>query len=134
MRPLASAIVPSGSALGRENNMACRNLDQIRARNALAAVIGAGAEGGENVAKKVPVMIRDNGFIGAMAFAREKGKGYKDVFQAVIRHLGDVGRLHGMKDDFDGFLRDLCEKDSAVLRSVTEEAMAFLNYLRRFQE
>ena len=114
--------------------MAYQNLDQIRARNALAAKIGAGTEGGENVAEKIPVMIRDNGFIGAMAFAKEKGKGYADVFKAVISHLKDVNRLHGMSPEFDAFLCDLCEKDSAVLRSVTAEAMAFLNYLRRFQE
>jgi len=112
-----------------------KNLDQIRAKNALAAVahIGEGAEGGEAVAKKVPVMIRENGFIAAMAFAKEKGKGYADVFKAIIVHLKDIDQLHGISDDFDGFLAGLCQKDSVVLRAVTSEAMAYLNYLRRFK-
>ena len=115
-----------------------KNLDQIRAKNALAARIGKGSGGGESVAKKVPVMIRENGFIAAMAFAKEKSKegketGYKDVFDAIIVHLKDIEQLHGLSDDFDKFLAGLCEKDSVVLRAITAEAMAYLNYLRRFQ-
>jgi len=110
-----------------------KNLDQIRAKNALAARIGTGAEGSESVAKKVPVMIRENGFIAAMSFAKEKGKGYADVFNAIIDHLKDINQMHGIPDNFDGFLDGLCKKDSVVLRAVTAEAMAYLNYLRRFQ-
>jgi len=126
-----------------------KNLDQIRAKNALSARIGEGAEGGESVAQKIPVMIRENGFIAAMAFAKEylddakksrafdpnkyKGKGYVDVFNAIIVHLKDIDKLHGIPADFDDFLTGLCEKDSVVLRAVTAEAMAYLNYLRRFQ-
>jgi CRISPR type III-B/RAMP module-associated protein Cmr5 len=132
-----------------------KNLEQIRAKNALAAHIGEGADGGESVAKKIPVMIRENGFIAAMAFAKEylddakkkaeknkkqfnpndkyTGKGYVDVFNAIIAHLKDVNQLHGIPADFDGFLDGLCKEDSTVLRAVTAEAMAYLNYLRRFQ-
>ncbi len=113
--------------------MTCQNLDQIRALNAIKVKIGGGTDGGANIAKKVPAMIRENGFIAAMAFAKETGAGYKDVFNAIILHLHDIKQNHGLPDNFDGFLAGLCSKDSAVLRAVTAEAMAYLNYLRRFQ-
>jgi CRISPR type III-B/RAMP module-associated protein Cmr5 len=110
-----------------------QNLEQLRAKHALEAQIGTGEDGGDAVAKKVPAMIRENGFLGAMTFAKEKGKGYVDVFNAIITHLKGISQLHGLPADFDGFLRGLCEKDAATLRAVTTEAIAYLNYLRRFQ-
>lgn len=120
--------------------MNIQNLDQIRAHNALNANIGGGAEGGESVAKKIPPMIRENGFIAAMTFAKEKynpakrdQNGYWDVFNAIIKHLHSIKQNHGLPADFDGFFAGLCEKDSATLRAVTAEAMAYLNYLRRFK-
>jgi CRISPR type III-B/RAMP module-associated protein Cmr5 len=117
-----------------------QNLEQLRAKHALGAKIGTGADGGDAVTKKVPAMIRENGFLGAMAFAKEKydpkkpeKNGYTDVFNAIIAHLRDSDQLHGLPADFDGFLAGLCAKDAATLRAITAEAMAFLNYLRRFQ-
>lgn len=109
-----------------------KNLEQIRAKNALSANIGGGAGDGDAVAKKVPTMIRENGFLGAMAFAKEKGVGYADVFNAIITHLAEVNRLPGTRRDFDGFFADLCAADAHKLRAITAEAMAYLNYLRRF--
>ncbi|MDR1816587.1 MAG: type III-B CRISPR module-associated protein Cmr5 [Puniceicoccales bacterium] len=110
-----------------------KNLEQHRAKNALKASVGTGAEGGDSVSKKVPAMIRENGFLGAMAFAKEKGAGYADVFNAIIAHLADIGQLHGLPANFDGFLAGLCDADAATLRAVTAESLAYLNYLRRFQ-
>ena len=113
-----------------------KNYEQIRAKNALEAATGRsfkGANDGE-VVKKIPTMIRENGFLGALAFAKETDDktGHADVFRAIIEHLKSVGRLPGGKSDLDGFLADLCSADAAVLRAVTSEAMAYLNYLRRF--
>ena len=104
-----------------------KNLDQIRAKNALNANIGTGKEGGESVAKKVPAMIVENGFLGAFAFATENGKGYLDVFNAIITHLIEVGLVPPTKRAYGHF----CEIDAHTLRAVTAEAMAYLNYLRR---
>ncbi|MCL1919752.1 MAG: type III-B CRISPR module-associated protein Cmr5 [Kiritimatiellaeota bacterium] len=104
-----------------------KNLEQIRAKNALAAKIGTGKEGGESVAKKVPTMIIENGFLGAYAFAIENGKGYLDVFNAVITHLTEIGLVPPGK----GTVGHFCEMDANALRAVTAEAMAYLNYLRR---
>lgn len=121
-----------------------KNLDQIRAKNALDAANGntfKGANDGE-VVKKVPAMIRESGLLGALAFACEgkeekngvklKNEGHNGVFRAIIKHLGDLGRLPGKTTDPEGFLANLCEADAASLRSVTAEAMAYLAFLRRF--
>ncbi len=112
-----------------------RNLEQIRAKNALAASgkIGTGKEGGRAVAKKVPTMIVANGFIGALAFAIEDNGGYLTVFQAVIDHLHKANLNCGIAaTDPQMFLDELCGKSADVLRAITDESMAYLNYLRRF--
>lgn len=112
-----------------------RNLEQIRAKNAYAArgTIGTGKEGGRAVAKKVPAMIIANGFIGALAFAIEDNGGYLTVFNAIIKYLHDAHLDCGITATAPAeFLEKLCEHDADTLRAVTNEAMAYLNYLRRF--
>lgn len=112
-----------------------RNLEQIRAKNAYAAreTIGTGKEGGRAVAKKVPAMIIANGFIGALAFAIEDNGGYLTVFNAIIKHLHDSNLDCGIAATEPApFLEALCKCDADTLRAITNEAMAYLNYLRRF--
>ena len=112
-----------------------RNLEQIRAQNAFAAkdTIGTGAGGGRAVAKKVPAQIITNGFLGALAFAIEDNGGYLTVFNAIIKHLHDAKLDCGITaTDPSAFLDALSQKDAATLRAITAEAMAYLNYLRRF--
>ena len=112
-----------------------KNLEQLRAKDAVdaAPTIGSGAEGGDAVEKKVPAQIIANGFIGALAFAIEKGEGYADVFRAVVAHLQNANAMQGINHkDLKGFLDELCGKSSAELRAITEESMAYLGYLRRF--
>lgn len=109
------------------------NLDLIRAKNALdARNIGSGVNDGE-VVKKVPSYIINNGILAAAAFAKETGTGYEDVFKAVVAHLKSIKRIPGnTPDSSDGLIRYLVSQDSAKLRDVTAETMAYLNYLRRF--
>ena len=113
-----------------------RNLEQIRAKNAYdwRDKIGTGNEGGRAVAKKVPAQIIQNGFLGALAFAiANKGSGYENAFKAILDHLCKAKMNHGLPcDDLQNFLDALCGKDADVLRAVTAEALAYLNYLRRF--
>ena len=112
-----------------------RNLEQIRAQNAFASrdTIGKGAGGGRAVAKKVPAQIITNGFLGALAFAIEDNGGYLTVFNAIIKHLHDAKLDCGITaTDPSAFLDALSQKDAATLRAITAEAMAYLNYLRRF--
>ena len=114
-----------------------KNLDQIRAGNAIrhrdAAV--SGKEGGE-VVKKVPTMIVGNGLLAAAAFAEEQkaDSGYRKVFEdCILPHLKtrQVG-LNVPAQDLRSFIEYLSASDSATLRAVTAETIAFLNYLRRF--
>lgn len=114
-----------------------KNFEQIRAKNALEwkDKIGGGKDGSDSVAKKVPVMILDNGIIAAAAFALEKGVGYENVFNAVINHLADrkivpLSSSMSLKD----FISHLVNCSSNELRLITAETMAYLNYLRRFAE
>lgn len=115
-----------------------RNLEQIRAKNAYdwRDRIGTGKEGGRAVAKKVPAQIIQNGLLGALAFAIEnKGSGYEHAFKAILEHLKIARLNHGIPcDDLQGFLDALCAEKADVLRSITAEALAYLNYLRRFAE
>lgn len=115
-----------------------KNLEQIRAKNAWEAASNPenfkGKNEGETV-KKVPTMIRDNGLLGALAFAMESSDGYKETFTAIIKHLQDenVQRYPGQnRCNLEEFFKYLIEHDSATLRDITSETMAYLNYLRRF--
>lgn len=124
----ASIATPSG-------DVNLRNLEQIRAKDAIEAApnIKAGNDGGKAVAKKVPAMIMANGFIGALAFALDDNAGLLSVFEAVLKHLQAVNMNFGLPTgDPTRFLDGLCAKDAATLRAVTDEAMAYLSYLRRF--
>ncbi|NLE66467.1 MAG: hypothetical protein GX608_03505 [Lentisphaerae bacterium] len=115
------------------------NLEQIRAINAFEAATQnqfRGAHDGE-VVKKIPAQIRQNGLLGALAFAKEndeKKTGHADVFRALIRHLASLKRLPGNIKDLDALIRHLGGCDEGELRTVTAEAMAYLNYLRRFAQ
>ena len=110
------------------------NLDQIRAKNAWNACNGttfSNADGGE-VIKKLSPMIRENGMLGALAFALAKVGGYADAFNAICLHLNMLGKVRAssVKD----LQTELFECDSLKLRDVTAETVLYLNYLRRFEE
>jgi len=114
-----------------------QNLEQIRARNALAAARAPyrGDNEGE-VVKKIPALIRENGFLAAAAFALQKRGDYERVFSAIISHLADkdVAKLAqpGSLEDLIRWLTTSEKATATRLRDVTAEAMAYLAYLRRF--
>lgn len=117
-----------------------KNFEQIRAANAFAAATKkekynfAGVNDGATVAKRVPTQIRENGFLGAMAFAIETKKGYETVFEAILAHLPTVKCDFGLpcNSGIQIFFNALAQEDADVLRAVTAESLAYLNYLRRF--
>lgn len=110
-----------------------RNLEQIRAKNALEAASsikpGPGEGDPQAVAKKVPTMIRENGILATAAFAKEGKVGIQSVLEAVKTHLK---RLGIMPVNESGLLEWLTSRNSSKLRAVTAETMAYLSYLRRF--
>jgi len=113
-----------------------KNLEQIRAANALKAAEQkiAGLNGGE-VIKKIPPLIMNHGLLAVGACAFDEKTGYKGVINAIAIHLShpDIDLVPGDCDNTDKLMRYLSEKaDSAKLRLCTAEAMAWLEYARRF--
>lgn len=115
-----------------------RSYDQIRALHALEAARAEtirGRDDGKGVAKKVPALIIECGLLGALAFALEKGVGYKAVFEAVRTHLAsaDIADPTAMgTKDADEWFEKLAKAPASALRLATGETMAYLTYLRRF--
>lgn len=116
------------------------NLEQIRARNAMAYAQDpnsekGGQEGGE-VIKKIPPMIMNHGLLATAAYSLDpKQKGWAAAFDAITKHLVDekIALIPAQYKDGKGLLKYLSgEADSNVLKRCTAEAMAWLNYARRF--
>ncbi len=121
--------------------MASLNYAQKRAQNAFNAAnsIKEGSEGGQAVAKQVATQLRENGFLGALAFAveRKKDGGYKNpghqsVFDAIRKHLTDVKKLDSRCNNTDVMLEQVAKGDMDQLRMITAEAIEYMNFLRRF--
>jgi CRISPR type III-B/RAMP module-associated protein Cmr5 len=120
-----------------------KNLDQIRAANALNAAAGNTFKGVNDggIVKKIPTMIRENGFLGALAFACEKDKkgepkngDHHKVFEVILQHLKDphvaVIKMDG--SSVDALMTHVVAQSSVKLREITAESIAYLAYLRRF--
>lgn len=117
-------------------NTMIENLDLVRAKHAYtAATTGpfSGKNDGE-VVKKLPPMIRENGLLGALAFAlegKDKTRGYRDALDTICLHLNVLNKVKS--SNAEALLNELIEESNSLkLRDVTTEAMLYLNYLRRF--
>jgi CRISPR/Cas system CMR-associated protein Cmr5 small subunit len=114
-----------------------KNLEQIRAKNALEAAKEkiAGKEGGELI-KKIPPLIMNHGILATGAYAfDDKNEGFKAAFGAIAKHLADkdIALVPSECQSAKGLMEYLSTKaDSYVLQQVTAETMAWLSYARRF--
>lgn len=125
-----------------------KNLEQLRSKHALVASDqGFHGRNDGDIIKKIPTMIQQNGFLGALAFAIEdetrvqKQKsnnvsGYAQAFKAILEHLRSPkvaicpASLYELRPFADWLCHD--ERDASELRVVTAEAMAYMNVLRRY--
>jgi hypothetical protein len=118
-----------------------QNLNQIRARHVLAFAEDSlskkikGVNGGE-VIKKIPTVIMNNGLLAALAFSMDpKNEAWACVFSGVARHLASPEIL--LVDPSCTCTADLldflvsADSNSSVLRNVTAETMAWLEFARR---
>lgn len=120
-----------------------RNLDQIRAHNALLhRNLIANAQGGGDAISGFPMLVLTDGLLASLAFACE----WKNQHAGIRKHPGEytvataiAGHLRHQQNpicnatDADGLLQELSGGDSDILlRRATAEALAFLNYLKRF--
>ena len=125
-----------------------RTLAQIRAANALKDTqglkkdLGKGKNGG-TVLSGFPTTIKNCGLIAAVAFAvevkkeKDKPETYKNLGQKLIvdgiaKHLSSDGiNICDAKTATD-LLDELAHGDVETLTRATAEAIAYLNYLKRF--
>lgn len=121
-----------------------KTLAQRRAEVALRwkdKAYGGKREG--NVVSGFPMLIRSDGLLPALAYAIEKKEnkqtkqlepknvGEFQIARALVEHLTAEQVLKQTKSP-DDMVSELAQADAATLRRATTEALAFLNYLKRF--
>lgn len=118
-----------------------QNLEQIRARNAIAFANRdgdkiRGSQGGE-VIKKLPPHILNHGLLATAAYSFTEKLGWQLTFDAIAKHLADpdVAIVPADKVKDRATLLDYLtakETTSEVLKLATNETMGWLQYARRF--
>lgn len=96
-----------------------------------------------NVVSGFPTLIRVDGLLPAIAYAIErkqdketkklvlKNPGEFQIVSALVEHLSNENILKQSKLP-DDMVKELSVGDASQLRRATAEALAFLNYLKRF--
>jgi CRISPR type III-B/RAMP module-associated protein Cmr5 len=112
-----------------------KNLDQIRA----AAALQPAKSLDKSAVNKLPAMIMSNGLLATIAFCHADSNGVnrihmENALRATARHLAGQNLVAAGTDDLMAFVKDLSERDSLHLQRATDEALAFISYLRRFAE
>jgi hypothetical protein len=115
-----------------------QNLDQIRARNALA--FAARPLTGQNqgdVIKNLPHQVLNHGLLAVMAFGfADNQQAVGRVFDAIAQHLADkdIGIVDANCMDRTKLMDFLTRKEttSGTLKLATAEAMAWLAFAKRF--
>jgi CRISPR type III-B/RAMP module-associated protein Cmr5 len=97
-----------------------------------------------NVVSGFPTLIRMDGLLPALAYAVErkedkqtkqlvpKNPGEFQISSAIVEHLSNEGILKQSKSPDDMVKELSTAADASQLRRATAEALAFLNYLKRF--
>lgn len=115
-----------------------QNLDQVRARNALAFAARplAGQNQGD-VIKNLPHQVLNHGLLAVMAFGfADNQQAVGRVFDAIAQHLADrdIGIVDASCTDRTKLMDFLTRKEttSETLKLATAEAMAWLAFAKRF--
>ncbi|MGI6393638.1 MAG: type III-B CRISPR module-associated protein Cmr5 [bacterium] len=88
--------------------------------------------------KKLPTMIRNAGYIKAIAFGYSKkekaeGKVYEEIYQNIINWLNKK-KIIDKTMSTEKFILHLIKLETSEYRRVINETMKFLDWLRRFAE
>lgn len=134
-----------------------KNLEQIRAAAALAFWQGGNARGvaGGNVVSKLGSLIIRDGLLSTLAFCVAKGAGHESLGTEICRYAFErinlmpahaqrptSNQLQQRRDNQDRprqqtllerYIDTLAGEDSAKLRLATQEALRYLDYLKRFE-
>lgn len=112
-----------------------QNLEQIRASHALERA----RDLDRSAVNKLPAMIITNGLLATAAFCEAEGgennrSHMKRALDATANHLAQRGLLHAANQPARtaDLIGDLTRQDSNHLQRATEEALAFISFLKRF--
>jgi len=113
-----------------------KSLEQLRAAHAWPRALNLPP----SEVNGLPPLIVNNGLLATAAFAAVKNDqnepkrpGMKRAFDAVADYLAERGLLTDDKRTVEGLLEDLPTRPDALpLQRATIEALAYLNYLKRF--
>lgn len=121
------------------------NLEQRRAKNALARTQACRRQQGEgDCLSGYPGLIINNGLLACLAYSLEKEGQHQRVADAIAYHLDAMAiceRIGGGQADASWLLQYLSGRVNGprnqpatahTLRRATDEALAFLGYLKRF--
>ncbi len=127
-----------------------QSLDQQRAERAYKNVTAINEQPDDklksrysSLARKVPAMIQTNGLGQALAFLRAKAGSPKDrdsekperkSHRLVYEHISAWVMKQLNQDETGSLLEWVIQNDSPTYRRATNEAMAFLNWLKRWAE
>jgi CRISPR-associated protein Cmr5 len=109
------------------------DLDQKRAARAWEMVLNCGNDY-TNLAKSAPALIMNNGLMQTLAFYWEKGK-KKDHYKALCSHICEwlaIQVFQPSKTSFEAIMKELYSSSSSRYRYATQEALAFLRWIRQF--
>ena len=119
-----------------------KNLDQIRARNALDCSVDChdpnrdarkqDREG--NCLSGYPSLIITNGLLATLAFSIDKKRQHERIANAIGYHLASRGVVPQPKPSATALRAALTAQnaDALMLQRATDEALAFLAFLKRF--
>lgn len=113
-----------------------QNLEQRRAAHADSRTTACRKQPGEgDCLSGYPSLIINNGLLAALAFSLEKKKQHERVADAIADHLHQMGiarAANNQPPSANSLLQTLISGDSQMLRRATDEALAYLAYLKRF--
>lgn len=116
------------------------NMEQIRAAHALTAaqeILRARGNDGDQLSGYHSLIIT-NGLLATFAYSADKGGECKKIAEALIYHLADLqcnSLLPGttLPHNIIEAIGTIAEEESPLLLALlTDECMAYLNYLKRF--
>lgn len=129
----------------KNNQTSVRGIEQGRANFAYEKTLEAQSSLAKNdkkyksYVKKIPMLIKTNGLGATLAFIKsktksnsEEGKAYGLIYKHLTEWLkSDEKSLINIDDDL---VKEIISLKSAEYRAVTNEVLAFLNWLRRFAD
>ena len=116
------------------------NMEQIRAAKALNAakdILAARGRNGDQLSGYHSLIIT-NGLLATLAYSADKGGECEAIALALLQHLSDLQRNNLFPDaplqcrNIMSALTEMTYTTPTILAMMTDECMAYLNYLKRF--